>query len=499
MILTNGKIWTGGDSFARSVAIRGDRIVSLDDNGDGPVIDLRGRLVVPGFIDNHVHFVMGGARLGEVQLRDAASREEFRDRIAAHAKQLGAGRWITGGSWDEQRWSPAVPPSLDDIDAPDNPVFVTRLDLHMGVANDVALRLAGITRDTPDPPGGTIVRDARGEPTGLLKDAAMPLVTRVIPPLSIGERVAAAKRGLAEAARYGVTSLCNMAIAPDAFDDFRAFQELDLTARIWMYLPIGSEPPLADASSRLRIAGFKGFADGSLGSSTAAFRDPYDDDPANHGLLMRNWIAAANESELQLAIHAIGDRANDEVLQVFDSLPNHRERRLRIEHAQHLDIELICRFAKGEVIASAQPYHAIDDGRWAETKIGAERARWAFPFRSLLDAGVTVTFGSDWPVAPLDPIAGIYAAVTRRTTDGRHPDGWIPEQRITVAEALRCYTANAAWSVFAEDEIGTIAPGMRADLVVLSHDLFTIAPERIEIEGVRVELTIFDGRVISRS
>ncbi|HJQ37908.1 MAG TPA: amidohydrolase [Thermoanaerobaculia bacterium] len=485
MILTNGKIWTGGHSFARAVSIRGDRIASLDGSGDGPVIDLQGRLVVPGFIDNHVHFVMGGARLEEVQLRDAASREEFRGRIAAHAKKLDAGRWITGGSWDEQQWSPAVPPSRDDIDAPDHPVFVTRLDLHMGVANDVALRLAGITRDTPDPAGGTIVRDARGEPTGLLKDAAMPLVMRIIPPLSMRQRVAAAKRALGEAARHGVTSLCNMAIAPDAIDDFRAFQELDLSARIWMYLPIGSEAPSIDATSRLRIAGFKGFSDGSLGSSTAAFRDPYDDDPANRGLLMRDWIPAANASRLQLAIHAIGDRANDEVLKVFESLPNARERRLRIEHAQHLDIELICRFAKGEVIASAQPYHAVDDGRWADARIGPERARWAFAFRSLLDAGVTLTFGSDWPVAPLDPIAGIHAAVTRR---------WIPEQRVTVAEALRCYTASAAWSVFAEDEIGTIAPGMRADLAVLSEDLFTIAPE--EIQRARVDMTIFDGRVI---
>jgi predicted amidohydrolase YtcJ len=276
-----------------------------------------------------------------------------------------------------------------------------------------------------------------------------------------------------------------------------------------MYLPVPSWERLRDAgversfgSGRLRVAGLKGFADGSLGSSTAAFREPYAGDPCNCGLLMEpmtdgsmaRWIAGANAHELQLAIHAIGDRANADVLAMFESLPSFRDRRLRVEHAQHLDAGLVRRIAEDRVVASMQPYHAADDGRWADARLGAARAAWAFPFRSLLDAGAIVTFGSDWPVAPLDPIAGIHAAVTRQTIDGANPGGWIPEQKIAVAEALRCYTTSSAWAVFAEREIGTIAPGMRADLAVLSRDLFTIAPE--EIADVRVGMTIFDGRVI---
>lgn len=504
LVLTNGKIWTG-TSFARSVEIDGNRIVSLDGaaSAGARVVDLRGRLVVPGFIDNHLHFVTGSLQLGRVQLRDAATPEAFARRIAEHARTLGSGQWITGGGWDEQQWNPPLLPTRASIDAVTNPVFVTRLDIHMGLANGVALRLAGITRETPDPPGGTIVRDAAGEPTGILKDAAMQLVTAHIPPPGIEERVSAIRRGLREAARFGVTSFCDMGMSAEAFDDLRAYEQLDredaLTARVFMYLPIAFWDHVQKG---VRVAGLKGFADGSLGSSTAAFHEPLEGEPDNRGLLMQpmldgsmaRWIAAADARELQLAIHAIGDRANADVLALFESRPNPRTRRFRIEHAQHLDRDLIRRFADTQVIASAQPYHAADDGRWAESKIGADRAKWAFPFRSLLDAGARVTFGSDWPVAPLDPIAGIHTAVTRCTLDGRHPGGWIPEQKISVAEALRCYTANSAFAVFAEREIGTIAPGMRADLAVLSADLFAIAPE--EIERVRVEMTVFDGAVI---
>ncbi|HEX2835321.1 MAG TPA: amidohydrolase [Thermoanaerobaculia bacterium] len=516
LVLTNGKIWTG-HSFAHSITIRWGRIVSLDDAtpNDARVIDLRGRLAVPGFIDNHLHFVTGSLQLERVQLRDARSLDLFVERIAERASHMSAGSWITGGGWDEQSWSPAVPPARQHIDAltPGHPVFVTRLDLHMGLANSVALRLAGITRETPDPPGGTIVRDGRGEPTGILKDTAMRLVTSIIPVPSVEERVAVMRRGLHEAARRGITSFCDMGITAEAFDDFRAYQRLDregaLTARVWMYLPIDSWERLADigvekgfGSEQLRLAGLKAFADGSLGSSTAAFREPYEGEPHDCGLLMQPMqdgsmaraIAGADAHELQLAIHAIGDRANAEVLSLFESHAGHDTRRFRIEHAQHLDPALVERFAKGRIIASMQPYHAIDDGRWAITKIGAHRIGSSFPFRSLLDAGAHVTFGSDWPVAPLDPMLGIHAAVTRQTVDGRNPDGWIPEQKISVAEALRAYTANNAFAVFAEREIGTLAPGLRADLAILSDDLFTVSPG--EIERVRVEMTISGGRVI---
>jgi hypothetical protein len=406
---------------------------------------------------------------------------------------------------------PYAAPSRQLLDAIENPIFVTRADMHMGVANSRALQLAGITGDTPDPAGGTIVRDERGEPTGMLKDAAMPLMYAVIPPPSLEDRVAAGRAALAEAARFGVTSFCDMGMGPEAFDDFRAYQRLDrdgaLTARVSLYTPIGAYQRLRDASiekrfgsARLRIGGLKGFADGSLGSATAAFEEPFQDEPHNCGLRMgpmsdgsmAEWAADADAHELQLAIHAIGDRANAEVLSIFESRPNPRTRRFRVEHAQHLNPALIQRFASSGVIASMQPYHLVDDGRWAERRIGPARARYAYAFRSLLDAGAIVTFGSDWTVAPLNPLLGVHAAITRRTP--AHPDGWNPEQKITLEEALRCYTANNAYALFAEHELGRIAPGYLADLVVLSHDLFTIAPE--ELPQVRVDYTIVDGTIV---
>ena len=472
------------------------------------MIDLAGRLAVPGFIDNHTHFIDGGFRLASVQLRDAASPEEFARRIEAHARAIGAGAWVTGGGWDEQSWTPCTLPDRNLIDIA-NPVFVTRLDMHMGVANAAALKLAGITRDTPDPAGGTIVRDSRGEPTGLLKDAAMRAMYAAIPPRTIEQRVAAARVALREAVRFGVTSLCDMSWS-DAFDDLRAYQQLErqgeLTAHVYLFTPLDAYGRLADAGiekcfggAGLRIGGLKGFADGSLGSSTAAFFEPFEGEPHNRGLEMQalsdgsmaRWVADADAHNLQIAIHAIGDRANDAVLAIFESRPDVRARRFRIEHAQHLDRDLVQRFAKSGVIASMQPYHAVDDGRWADAKIGRERAKFAYAFRSLLDAGAIVTFGSDWSVAPLNPLLGIHAAVTRRIADG---STWIPEQRITVEEALRCYTINNAYAMFAEHELGRVAPGYRADIAVLSHDLFTIAPE--EIGEVEVDLTISDGQVV---
>ncbi|HEX8252987.1 MAG TPA: amidohydrolase [Thermoanaerobaculia bacterium] len=514
LTLTNGTIWTG-ERFVRSVVIEGNRIAALDIDAPpgGRVIDLGGRFAMPGFIDNHVHFVSGGLQLSRVQLRDTRSSDEFARRVAAHASTVAHDAWITGGGWDEQSWTPIETPTRQMLDRVDNPVFVTRADMHMAVANTRALQLAGITRDTADPAGGTIVRDANGEPTGLLKDAAMPLMTAVIPPPSLDERIAAARGALAEAARFGVTSLCDMGMGPEAFDDFRAYQRLDaegaLTARISLYTPIGAYQRIRNAgvekrfgSGKLRIGGLKGFADGSLGSSTAAFEEPFADEPHNCGLTMRemsdgsmaDWVADADAHELQIAIHAIGDRANANVLSIFEARPDVRNRRFRIEHAQHLSPALVQRFADARVIASMQPYHLVDDGRWAERKIGSARAKSTYAFRSLLDVGAVVTFGSDWTVAPIDPLLGVHAAVTRRTADGHHPGGWIPEQKITVEEALRCYTANNAWAIFGDHELGRLAPGMLADVVVLNANPFTIAPE--ELPEVRVELTVVDGAVV---
>jgi predicted amidohydrolase YtcJ len=524
VILTNAKVWTGDPQrpWAEAVAIEGNRIAAVGSNADiakiapagARIIDLHGRLAVPGFIDNHTHFIDGGMELSRVQLRDATTPQEFARRIGEYAKRIAPGRWIVGGQWDHTIWNPPALPTRQWIDAvtPQTPVFVSRLDGHMALANSVALKAGGVTRETPDPPGGTIVRDDHGEPTGILKDAAMALIERVIPSATTDERVAAGRAALAEASRLGVTALCDMS-GGEAYEDFRAYQRLEkagqLTARVYLFTPIleyrrlvASSVEKAFGSDRLRIGGLKGFADGSLGSSTAAFIEPFSDEPQNRGLVMqamadgrmKSAVIDADAQNLHVAIHAIGDRANDEVLKIFESVPNERERRFRIEHAQHLNPELIKRFAADRVIASMQPYHAIDDGRWAEKKIGHERSRWTYAFRSLLDSGAALTFGSDWTVAPLNPLLGIYAAVTRRTIDGKNPNGWIPEQKISVEEALRCYTVNNALAIFRENEIGKIAPGMLADIAVLSEDIFSIRPEKIE--NVKVDITIFDGRVI---
>lgn len=519
LVVTNGRIWTG-TGFATSVVIEGDRITSVNAESvssaprGARLIDVEGRLVLPGFIDSHTHFISGGLQLSRVPLRDVESSEAFAVRLAEQAHRQDRGTWIQGSGWDEQRWvSPHVPTrQMIDAVTTEHPIFVSRMDMHMALANSVALRLAGVTRETPDPPGGTIVRDAAGEPTGLLKDTAMSLVSRVVPPPSAGERRAAARAAMHEAAQFGATSVCDMGMSPEAFEDLRAWQALEregaLTMRVSMFTPIRDYQRLKDAGiekrfgNTLRIGGLKGFADGSLGSGTAAFFDPYSDEPGNRGLLMEEvengsmaaWIADADAHELQVALHAIGDRANAEVLSIFEARPDSRARRFRIEHAQHLNPELIQRMAAAGVVASMQPYHAADDGRWAESRIGAARAKGAYAIRSLIDAGVVVSFGSDWTVAPLNPMLGLHAAVTRRTIAGGHPGGWIPEEKIGIEQAIRCYTENGAWALFAENELGRIAPGMFADLVVLSDDLFTIPPEAIP--EVRADLTMQGGRVV---
>jgi predicted amidohydrolase YtcJ len=472
--------------------------------------------VLPGFIDSHTHFLAGGFALKSLQLRDARSREEFVARIAAKAREVGPGRWILNGDWDHQQFDPAELPRKDWIDAvtPDNPVCVNRFDGHMSVANSLALKLAGVTKDTPAPPGGEIERDAAtGEPTGILKDAAMDLVYAKVPEPSFKEKLEAAEASVRHAAENGVTSVHEMADAPT----FEVFQELArrgrLTTRVHLYVQI----PEVGALARLRIkspfggptlklAGLKGFMDGSLGSSTALFFEPYTDDPSTSGIfneqmfpegIMERRILEADRAGLQVAVHAIGDRAVSLLLDIFEkavAVNGPRDRRWRVEHAQHLRPADIERFGRLGLVASVQPYHAIDDGRWAETKIGPERIKTTYAFESLRRAGAILAFGSDWTVAPLSPILGIYAAATRRTLDGKNPGGWVPEEKVSVEESVRAYTVNGAWVEFAEAVKGTVAAGKLADFVVLDRNIFTIPPE--DIENARVRLTVFDGRVI---
>jgi len=528
LVLLNGKIWTVNDAQPRAeaVACLGGRIVAVGSNGEirkwigagTEAIDLGGKLVLPGFNDAHVHFFSGGENLASVQLRDAKSEDEFRRRIAEFSAKQPAGRWITGGDWDHENWTPARLPTRQLIDAvtTGHPVFVNRLDGHMALANSQALQLAGIMRDTPDPPGGTIVRDAAGEPTGVLKDAAMERMYRTIPAASQDQIADAVRAAMRYAAENGVTSVQDMSAAPEIL---RVYQTLlahgELTVRISGHQPLAAWQRLAAVGlhadfggEKLHIGGLKGFADGSLGSTTALLFEPYLDAPNTSGLAnsemipeskMQAHILDADRAGLQVAVHAIGDKANHIILDMYEEAERQngaRDRRFRIEHAQHLRAEDIPRFGKLHVIASMQPYHCIDDGRWAEKRIGPERAKGTYAFRALLDSGAVLAFGSDWDVAPMVPLMGIYAAATRRTPDGKHPNGWVPEQKITVAEAIRAYTMGSAYASFDERIKGSIEPGKLADMVVVSDDILSMPAA--EIEKTRVETTVFDGKVIYR-
>jgi predicted amidohydrolase YtcJ len=524
-IITNAKVYTVDKDHPRAeaVAILGDRIVGAGsateiDAWRGPdtkIIDGRGHLLLPGFNDAHTHFVDGGLQLDSVELKDAASPQEFARRIGDRAQQR-PGEWVMGGDWDDQRWTPAELPTRQLIDGAtgSTPVFVSRYDGHMALANSATLRLAKITAKTPDPPGGTIVHDAQGNPTGILKDAAMDLVYKIVPPLPPAQRMAAIKRALAYAAQLGVTSVQHM---NPSFDDVRAYMELaekdELTARIYA-APLETDYKeltkvgirRAFGSPYLRMGAVKGYADGSLGSTTAYFFEPYVDAPNTRGLLaeemhpitaMRGRLMNADKDGLQLCIHAIGDNAISIVLDMFSDIEKAngpRDRRLRIEHAQHMAAKDFKRFADLGVIASVQPYHAIDDGRWAEKRIGPERIKTTYAFRTFLDNGVRLALGTDWTVAPLDPMQTIYAAVTRATLDGKNPNGWVPEQKLTVAEAVEAYTAGSAYAEYQEKEKGTIAAGKLADVVLLSDDIFSIPPEAIK--DVKVEMTMVGGKVV---
>jgi predicted amidohydrolase YtcJ len=397
---------------------------------------------------------------------------------------------------------------------PDTPVFVSRYDGHMAMANALALRLAGITRDTKDPPGGTIVRDHDGNPTGLLKDAAMNLIYRVIPAPSEEQLLRMIHAAMDEARRVGVTSIHDIS----STEDVRAYETLaargELTLRIYSITPLPQWQAPATAGIRagfgndwIHLGALKGFADGSLGSTTALFEKPYDDAPETSGLPnemmlpeghMLKMALGADKAGLQLAVHAIGDKANRIMLDIYAEVAKQNgtrgDRRWRIEHAQHLRPEDFARFGQLAVIASVQPYHAIDDGRWAEKALGPERIKTSYAWHSLLEHGAVLAFGSDWPVAPLDPLTGIYAATTRRTLDGKNPQGWVPEQRITVAQAVHAYTMGSAFAEHQEAVKGSLEPGKLADLAVLSSDIFRIAPP--EMEKAHVFMTVFDGKIV---
>ncbi len=519
LIIINAKIWTGNvdQPSVEAMAIRGETILALGSNKDiqgldgdsTQIINLNGKLVTPGFIDCHVHFLTGGFNLSSVQLRDAKTPEDFIQRIAEFAKTMEPGTWILGGDWDHEQWGGRLPERawIDEV-TEEHPVFLNRLDGHMALANSLAMELAGINAQVEDVEGGTLVRDGRGTLTGIFKDNAMALVGDNIPPPSSKQVDRALTNAMKYVSAQGVTSVHHMTGYMDALE--RARQKNNLITRIYATMALENWQELkekidkeGDGDHWLKIGGLKGFIDGSLGSHTAAFNLPYTDIPTDKGFFVHSkkdlysWISNADRAKLQVMVHAIGDSAIHFLLNTFEQVSNEngpRDRRFRIEHAQHIARADISRFAVLGVYPSMQPYHAIDDGRWAEKAIGPERIKTTYAFKSLMDAGANVIFGSDWFVAPPTPLVGIYAAVTRRTLDDKNPNGWVPEQKISVEDALSAYTKIAAYASFEEDIKGTLEPGKLADFIVLSEDITSIDP--VKIREVQILQTYVGGEKV---
>lgn len=520
-IYFNAKIWTADSAqpWADAIAIKGNKIIYTGNdylqfkNNTTELIDLSGKLMIPGFIDNHTHFLSGGYNLSGVDLRKAISPAEFISILKEFCEKYSDDRWILGGDWDHEAWGGELPTRhwIDSVTG-EHPLFVSRYDGHMSLANSKALKLSGIENSTNSPEGGEIKKDNKGEITGVLKDAAMNLVNKFIPDPSEKEFDEYLQTAIQHAIKNGVTQVHDVGSYggwKDLATFRRAYKNKKLDLRIYSFVPINTWENLDSFCKKngkgddlLRWGGLKGYVDGSLGSTTGWFYKPYLDEPTTSGLYitdttdLRNWVLAADAAGLHVTVHAIGDRANDFILNVFEEAENNnsKDRRFRIEHAQHLSPEAIKRFSLLKVIPSMQPYHAIDDGRWAYKRLDDDRLKGTYAFKSLLDANALLTFGSDWTVAPLTPIEGIYAAVTRRTLDDKNPDGWYPEQKISVEQALRCYTLNNAYAGFQETKLGKLKKGMLADFVVLSENLFEISPEKIK--EVKVSRTIINGKEV---
>ena len=519
-IYFNANIYTGDSAkpVAKCIAVTGDKILYVGDNyisfksPTTQLIDLKNKLVIPGFIDCHVHFLSSGANLAGIDLRYASSKKELINQLKIYAASLPKGRWILGGNWDHERWGGDLPTKemIDNITG-DHPVFISRLDGHMALANSLALGIARIDKNTPAPKGGTIIKDSKGNPTGVLKDNAQDLVFNIIPQKSTAELDEDFQRAQQHALSLGVTQVHDMG-SYGGYMDLETYRRAEkagaLKMRIYSFVPLATWPKLVSfikengkGDDWVRWGGLKGFADGSLGSTTAWFWKPYLDEPNSTGLMvtdtavMRHYILNADYVHLQIAVHAIGDRANDFILGCYEEAEKNNgigNRRFRIEHAQHLSKNALTRFSKLQVIASMQPYHAIDDGRWAYKRIDNDRISRTYAFKTLLNNKTMLAFGTDWDVAPLNPLEGIYAAVTRRTLDNKNPNGWVPREKITVKEAVKCYTANGAFAGFQEDKLGKLKTNMLADFIVLDKNIFEINP--VEIKNVKVIRTVVGGK-----
>jgi predicted amidohydrolase YtcJ len=517
-IFKNANIWTGNldKPNANAMAIKGDTILAIGTFKDlqkfigenTETINIQGNFITPGFIDSHVHLLMGGNSLLNVQLRDANTKEEFIKRIESFSNDLKPNQWIVEGNWDHTLWGGELP-SKEWIDefTKENPVAIYRMDGHMILANSAALKIAGIDRNTPKIKNGEIVKNPDGTPTGILKSEAMYLVLNKIPSLTDSQKEKAIKSAQKYLHSNGITSIHDV----DSLGGFEILKKMhansELDIRVYSADPLYNWKALSNKekvnTKWLKNGLLKGFVDGSLGSHSAAFKEPYSDKPEDSGILtvnidsLKTWITKADNKNLQITVHAIGDKANNTLLNTYETViqsNKNKDRRFRIEHAQHLDHNDISRFSDLNVIASMQPYHAIDDGRWAENLIGPERIKTTYAFKSLLDAKTTLVFGSDWPVAPASPLYGIYAAVTRQTLDNKNPNGWVPKQKITVKQALIAYTKNAAYSAFDEKIKGTLEEGKLADFVILSEDLTKIEPQKIR--DVKVLQTFVGGKKV---
>ncbi len=523
-IFFNGRIWTGNlqQPWADAMALSGQHILYTGSDfktyqdSKTEMTDLKGKMLLPGFIDNHTHFLSGGYGLSGVNLRKASSPQEFISILADYCKKYNDDRWILGGDWDHEAWGGQLPEKewIDSVTG-NHPLFVSRYDGHMAFANSKALQLAGITENSATPAGGEIVKNGKGICTGVFKDEAMGLINKVVPDPSEKELAEYLQAAQQHAIENGVTQVHDMGSYggwPDLTTYRKARDKGKLIIRIYSFVAMSSWKKLLSFCNKngkgddhLRWGGLKAFVDGSLGSTTAWFHKPYLDAPHSHGLMvtdthvLRNQVLESSKANFHVAVHAIGDKANDFILDVFqEALYNEPawDKRFRIEHAQHLTDEAINKMARLQVIASMQPYHAIDDGRWAAKRLDPARLKGTYAFKSLLHAPAKLTFGSDWTVAPLSPLEGIYAAVTRRTLDNKNPGGWYPEQKISVQEALECYTVNNAFAGFQETKLGQMKAGMLADFVVLSENLFEIPPEKIK--DVQVLMTVIGGRIVFR-
>lgn len=522
MVLLDGVIFTSRDDIplVKALAIKQGKILEAGSNEEieqyisrqTEVIDLKGRFACPGFNDAHLHFMGGGLYANRISLGDTRSPREVAKKVLEKANTLSQGEWIQGRGWDHTLFPGKKWPTKGILDqaAPGNPVFLRRVDGHIAWVNSVALDLARINKETKAPEGGEIVKDTEtGEPTGILKESAADLVYHLIPRPSRKEVRKAVVHALEEARRFGVTSIQDNSkpITLEVYEELE--KEGKLTVRVSEWLELKEDlsdykvlkDKFSDPGGLIRFFTLKGFVDGTLGSRTAAMMEPYSDESSTKGLLqmseekLRSLIENAHASGFTVALHAIGDRAVRITIDALESVDDRKkETRDRIEHVQIIHREDFQRFEKLGIIASMQPIHCISDMRWAEKRIGKERTKGAYAWRSLLKNGATLAFGTDWPVESMNPILGLYAAVTRMSLSGEPESAWIPEEKISMMEALKCYTKWPAYAEFQEDRKGTLEKGKCADVVVLSRNLLEIDPS--EILSTEVVYTIFNGEVI---